>query len=180
MRQPGPRVFITVAVTGNLTTPDQTPHLPITPAEIAEACLEGAQAGVKPEIELFDSGDIALLHDLIADKLLDRRRSAPMGVRYGFQVSPETVLYARGLLPEAPFHRDRHRPARVHHGDASYLLGGHVRVGIEDGVYLSRGALAQLAGDGREGRGVARSLGAEIASAAQARELLGLPQRAVA
>jgi uncharacterized protein (DUF849 family) len=47
MRQPLPRVFITVAVTGNLTAPDQTPHLPITPAEIAEACLEAAAAGAQ-------------------------------------------------------------------------------------------------------------------------------------
>jgi uncharacterized protein (DUF849 family) len=45
MRQPLPRVFITAAVTGNLTTPEQTPYLPITPAQIADACLEAAEAG---------------------------------------------------------------------------------------------------------------------------------------
>ena len=45
MRQPLPRIFITAAVTGNLTTPEQTPHLPITPAQIANACLEAAEAG---------------------------------------------------------------------------------------------------------------------------------------
>jgi uncharacterized protein (DUF849 family) len=299
MRQPLPRVFITVAVTGNLTTPDQTPHLPITPAEIAEACLEAAaagaaiahihvrdpatgqpsmelalyrevverirtrnedlilnlttgpggrfapsrddpavagpgttlmrpearvehiaalrpdictldlntmnsggqvvintpenvrrmarvirEAGVKPEIELFDSGDIAMLHDLIADGSLDPAPlcSLVMGVRYGFQVSPETVLYARGLLPEGAIFTaigiGRHVFTAA---TQSYLLGGHVRVGIEDGVYLSRGALAPSnAAMVVKIRGILESLGAEIASAAQARELLGLPQRAVA
>ena len=45
MRQPLPRIFITAAVTGNLTTPEQTPHLPITPEQIADACLEAAEAG---------------------------------------------------------------------------------------------------------------------------------------
>ena len=45
MRQPLPRIFITAAVTANLTTPEQTPHLPITPAQIADACLEAAGAG---------------------------------------------------------------------------------------------------------------------------------------
>jgi len=45
MRQPLPRIFITAAVTGNLTTPEQTPHLPITPAQIVDACLEAAEAG---------------------------------------------------------------------------------------------------------------------------------------
>jgi uncharacterized protein (DUF849 family) len=299
MRQPLPRVFITVAVTGNLTAPDQTPHLPITPAEIAEACLEAAaagaaiahihvrdpatgqpsmelalyrevverirtrnedlilnlttglggrfapsrddpavagpgttlmrpearvehiaalrpdictldlntmnsggqvvintpenvrrmarvirEAGVKPEIELFDSGDIALLHDLIADGSLDPAPlcSLVMGVRYGFQVSPETVLYARGLLPEGAIFTaigiGRHVFTAA---TQSYLLGGHVRVGIEDGVYLSRGALAPSnAAMVVKIRGILESLGAEIASPAQARELLGLPQRAVA
>ena len=299
MRQPLPRVFITVAVTGNLTAPDQTPHLPITPTQIAEACLEAAaagaaiahihvrdpatgrpsmelalyqevverirarneelilnlttgpggrfapsgddpavagpgttlmrpearvehiatlrpdvctldlntmnsggqivintpenvrrmarvisEAGVKPEIELFDSGDIALLHDLIADGSLDPSPlcSLVMGVRYGFQVSPETVLYARGLLPEGAIFTaigiGRHVFTAA---TQSYLLGGHVRVGIEDGIYLSRGALAPSnAAMVVKIRGILESLGAEIASAAQARELLGLPHRAVA
>ena len=45
MRAPLPKIFITCAVTGNLTTPDQTPHLPITPEEIAEAALGAAEAG---------------------------------------------------------------------------------------------------------------------------------------
>jgi uncharacterized protein (DUF849 family) len=45
MRQQLPRVIMTCAVTGNLTTPDQTPHLPITPEEIANACLGAAEEG---------------------------------------------------------------------------------------------------------------------------------------
>ena len=42
MRNPRDKIFITCAVTGNLTTPDQTPHLPITPEQIADACLGAA------------------------------------------------------------------------------------------------------------------------------------------
>ena len=45
MRTPNRRTIITCAVTGNLTTPDQTPHLPITPGEIAESALGAADAG---------------------------------------------------------------------------------------------------------------------------------------
>ena len=45
MRNPRDKIFITCAVTGNLTTPDQTPHLPITPEQIADACLGAAEAG---------------------------------------------------------------------------------------------------------------------------------------
>src|SRR5260221_9311935 len=45
MREPRDKIFITCAVTGNLTTPEQTPHLPITPEQIANACLGAAEAG---------------------------------------------------------------------------------------------------------------------------------------
>jgi uncharacterized protein (DUF849 family) len=42
MRSPRDNVIITCAVTGNLTTPEQTPYLPITPEQIADACLGAA------------------------------------------------------------------------------------------------------------------------------------------
>src|SRR6201998_72740 len=45
MRSPRDKVIITCAVTGNLTTPEQTPHLPIAPVQIADACLSAADAG---------------------------------------------------------------------------------------------------------------------------------------
>ena len=45
MRSPRDKVFITCAVTGNLTTPDQTPHLPITPDQIVDSCIGASEAG---------------------------------------------------------------------------------------------------------------------------------------
>jgi uncharacterized protein (DUF849 family) len=45
MVMPRDKVIITCAVTGNQTTPDMTPHLPITPEQIADACLGAAEAG---------------------------------------------------------------------------------------------------------------------------------------
>jgi uncharacterized protein (DUF849 family) len=61
----------------------------------------------------------------------------------------------------------------------SYLAGGHVRVGMEDGIYLSRGVLAPSnAAMVAKIRGVAEALGASIATSAQARDMLGLQQRA--
>ena len=98
------------------------------------------EAGVRPEIELFDSGDIALLHDLLADGTLNGPVlcSFVMGVRYGFQPSPETVLYARGLLPaDAQFTAIGIGRASFPMVALSYLAGGHVRVGLEDAC-LSR------------------------------------------
>lgn len=291
------KIVITCAVTGNLTRPEQTPHLPITPEEIADACLgaadagaavahihvrepgsgapsmkleyyqdvvarirarnrslilnittgpggrfvpskddpkiadagttlmnpeervahitalkpdictldlntmnSGAQvvintpgnvrrmakviraAGVKPEIELFDSGDIALLHDLLADGTLSgpALTSFVMGVKYGFQPSPETVLYARGLLPPgAHFTAIGIGRSTFPMVAQSVLAGGHARTGIEDGVYLERGVLAPSnAAMVEKARRIIEELGAKIATPAEARSLFDLPSSA--
>jgi hypothetical protein len=75
-----------------------------TPGNVRRMAKVITEVGVKPEIELFDSGDIALMRDLLADGTLQGPVlcSFVMGVRYGFQPAPETVLYARDLLPTTP------------------------------------------------------------------------------
>ena len=45
MNHPNGKTLITCAVTGNLVKPEQTPHLPITPEQIANECLAAAEAG---------------------------------------------------------------------------------------------------------------------------------------
>src|SRR3954468_13748180 len=290
------RVIITCAVTGNQTTPEMTPHLPITPEEIADACLGAAEAGaaivhihvrdpatgmpsmelsyyrdvverirknntslvlnittgpggrfapsdhdpsvagpgtnflvpekrvehiaalrpeictldlntmtfgkqvvintppnvrrmakvireagVKPEIELFDSGDIALMLDMLKDGSLtgSQLTSFVLGVRYGFQPSPETVIYARDLLPaDAHFTAIGVGRSAFPMVAQSYLAGGHARVGIEDAVYLSKGVLAETNGQMVEkARRMIQDLGGDIASPREAREIIGLPTR---
>jgi uncharacterized protein (DUF849 family) len=136
---------------------------------------------VKPEIELYDSGDTALMHDLLKDGTL----SGPLvttlitGVRYGFQPSPETVLYARDLLPaDALFTAIGIGRATFQMAALSYLSGGHVRVGLEDAVYLDRGVLAPSnASVVEKARRIVEDLGGQIASPREAREMLGLPAR---
>jgi uncharacterized protein (DUF849 family) len=296
MRDPRNKIFITCAVTGNLTTPDQTPHLPITPEEIANACLGAAEAGaaivhihvrdpasgkpsmelgyyrdvverirarntqlilnittgpggrfvpsaddprvaapgttlmvpekrvehiavlrpeictidlntmnsgkevvintpdnarrmakvmkdagVRPEVELFDSGDIALMNDMLNDGSLDSPVlcSLVMGVRYGFQPSPETVIFARNLLPrDAQFTAVGIGKSSFTTVAQSYLAGGHVRVGLEDAVYLSRGQLAPSnAAMVEKARRMVEDLGAQITTPREAREIIGLPVR---
>ena len=293
MRTPRDKVIITCAVTGNLTTAEQTPHLPITPVQIADACLGAADAGaaivhihvrdpktgrpsmsldyysevvgrirvhnselilnittgpggrfvpspdepkiaaegttlmapekrvehiaalrpdictldlntmnsgkevvintpnsvrrmakvisdagVKPEIELFDSGDIALMNDLLKDGTLSGPVlcSFVMGVRYGFQPGPETVLYARDLLPrDAEFTAIGIGKAAFTSAAQSYLAGGHVRVGLEDSVYLSRGRLASSNAEMvTRARRIVEDLGGQIANLLEARQIVGL------
>lgn len=153
-----------------------------TPANIRRMAKVIADAGVKPEIELFDSGDIALLHDLIADGTFNGPllTSFVMGVKYGFQPSPETVLYARGLLPaDAAFTAIGIGRSAFQMVAQSYLAGGNVRVGLEDAVYIERGVLAPSnAALVEKARRIAEDLGPQIANPSEARRILGLREAA--
>ena len=70
------KTLLTCAVTGNLTKPEQTPHLPITPAQIADECLAAAEAGAAAvHIHVRDpaSGKPSMEIDLYRD-VVDRVR----------------------------------------------------------------------------------------------------------
>ncbi len=291
------KTFLTCAVTGNITTPDQTPHLPVTPAQIANECLAAAQAGaaavhihvrdpqtgkpsmelelyrevfdtirranpeliinlttgpggrfipsvddprvaapgstlvqpekrvehvrvlkpdvcsldlntmnsggdvvintprnvrimakimreagVKPELEIFDSGDMHLARDLIADGTLEGPGmwTFVTGVKYGFSSSPETLLYARSLLPAgaiwSAFGIGRFEFPIV---AQAWLAGGHVRVGMEDNIYLEKGVLAQSNAElVLKAKRIIEDLGGALATPREARAMLNLPIRA--
>jgi uncharacterized protein (DUF849 family) len=152
-----------------------------TPGNVRRMAKVIVEAGVKPEIELFDSGDIALMRDLLADGTLHGPVlcSFVMGVRYGFQPSPETVLYARDLLPnDSEFTAIGIGKAAFTTVAQSYLAGGHVRVGLEDSVYLSRGRLATSNAEMvAKARRIVEDLGGAIATVEEARGIVGLPAR---
>ena len=149
-----------------------------TPDNVRVMAAAMRKAGVVPELELFDSGDIALAVDLIQDGSLSPSPlcSIVMGVKYGFQPSPETLLYARGLLPAGSvwtaFATGKWAFPMV---AQSFLGGGQVRVGLEDAVYLTRGKLASGNGEMvRKARRMVEDLGGEVATARQVRERFGL------
>jgi uncharacterized protein (DUF849 family) len=68
-----------------------------TPKNVTRMANVIREAGVKPELEIFDSGDLHLALDLIKEGVLDGPGlwTLVMGVKYGFSASPETLLYAR-------------------------------------------------------------------------------------
>ena len=149
-----------------------------TPANVRRMAKVIREAGVKPELEVFDSGDMHLARDLMADGTLEGPGmwTFVLGVKYGFGAAPDTVNYARSLLPPGAiwtaFGIGRMEFATV---AQAWLLGGHVRVGMEDNIYLSKGELAtsnaQLV---TKARRIVEDLGGEIASAREARGMLGL------
>jgi uncharacterized protein (DUF849 family) len=149
-----------------------------TPRNVRKMAERMRAARVLPEIELFDSGDCHLARDMFADGSLQGPGlfSLVLGVKYGFNASPETMLYARGLLPEGAiwsgFGIGRAEFPMV---AQAWLFGGHVRVGMEDNLYMSRGVLAKSNAElVTHAAGILRMLGANIATSAEARTMLGL------
>jgi uncharacterized protein (DUF849 family) len=134
--------------------------------------------GVKPEIELFDGGDIELARDMFADGSLrtPAMASLVLGVSYGFPANTEAMMYARNRLPSGVawtgFGVGR---AAFPMLAQAYILGGHVRVGMEDTVYVERGRLtsgnAELV---EKAWWLIAKMGGELASSEEARSMLGL------
>ncbi len=135
-------------------------------------------AGVKPELEVFDTGHIELARDLLDDGILE----APalfqlcLGTAYGAPARIESLVHMRDLLPAgaqwAAFGISRWEMPIV---AAAIQLGGHVRVGLEDNIYLERGVLAPSnAALVDKAVRIIRLLGYDVASPEEARRNLGL------
>lgn len=163
----------------DLNTMNSGPDVVInTPKNVRRMARVIREAGVKPELEIFDSGDIHMALDLIADGTLEGPGmwTLVLGVKYGFMATPETVQYARNMLPPGAFW-SAFGIGRMEFPIVAqaWLMGGHVRVGMEDNIYLEKGVLAssnaQLVAKARD---IIRSLGGEVASAGEARQMLGL------
>lgn len=149
-----------------------------TPAHLIRMAQLIQEAGVKPELEVFDLGHAVLAAKLIADGHI----AAPafvqlcLGISWGAPASPEGMLALRGLLPPgsvwSAFGIARHQFPMV---AQAVIAGGHVRVGLEDNLYLSRGVLAE--GNRplvERARVIIEALGASVATPAEARTILGV------
>jgi uncharacterized protein (DUF849 family) len=149
-----------------------------TPKNVRRMASVIREAGVKPELEIFDSGDLHLALDLIKEGVLDGPAlwTFVLGVKYGFTATPETLLYARNFLPQgAAWSAFGIGRAEFPIVAQAWLAGGHVRVGLEDNIYISKGVLAKTnAVLVARARDIVLSLGGEIATAREAREQLGV------
>ncbi len=135
-------------------------------------------AGVKPEIETFDTGDLVMAQDLIADGTikLPALFQIVTGVKYGMPSTPETMQLAKSLLPRdcewAAFGAGRHAFTML---AQAYILGGHCRIGMEDTVHLARGVPAPSnAALVEKAVLIIENLGGKIATVEEARSILQL------
>lgn len=148
-----------------------------TPGKLRDMAELIREAKVKPEIEVFNPGDILLARRLIEQGHIGEPPlfQICLGVKWSAPADVKTLVYMKDLLPPnaiwSAFGVSRWQMEIV---AMSTVLGGHCRVGLEDNIYLERGVFAtngQLVE--RAGR-IIRDLGCDVATPAEAREILGV------
>jgi 3-keto-5-aminohexanoate cleavage enzyme len=151
----------------------------VNPPEWGEtAARTMLEAGVKPELEVFDVGHVYQALDLIEKGLV---KDPPyfqlcMGVKWGIEGTVDNLLFMRDKLPQgAVWSVLGVGHAQLHMITAGMMLGGHVRVGFEDNIYLKRGLLASSNAQMVEmAAELAERLGRKVATPKEAREILGI------
>lgn len=148
-------------------------------AEWVEGAAERIRkAGVKPEIEVFDVGHIRQANHLIELGLIDDPpwMQLCLGIAWGIEATIESLLEMRRRLPEnAVWSALAPAAAQLPITTHAMLMGGHVRVGFEDNLYLERGVKADSNAQFVERTvGIARSVLREVATCDEARQILGI------
>ena len=148
-----------------------------TPDMLRAGAKRIQELGVRPELEIFDTGHLWFANKLVAEGLIDDppMYQLCMGIPYG--APPEPALLA-ALVPQIPpgvvwtsFAIGRMQMPWV---AQSVLLGGHVRVGLEDNLYLGRGNKVTNADLVANAVTIITAMGAEVATPEEAREILAL------
>ena len=138
-------------------------------------------AGVKPEVEVFDMGDLVLAQDLVADGALKLPALFQIvtGIKYGMPSTSQAMQLAKSLLPPncewAAFGAGRHAFPML---AQAFILGGHCRIGMEDTVHLAKGTPAPSnAALVAKAVRIINELGGKVATVEEARSLLELQRR---
>lgn len=149
-----------------------------TPDHITQIAMAVRAAGVKPELEVFDLGHLALARHLQGKGLFAEPPFFQfcLGVPWGAPATPESMQAMKSILPAGANWSAFGVGAQQFPMTAlAIVLGGHVRVGLEDNLYSAKGELAK--GNAplvERAVRIIRDLGADVATPADARKILGL------
>ena len=148
-----------------------------TPNYLRKGVAIARDLKVKPELEVFDTGNLWFVKQMVKEGLLDNPALIQlcMGIAYGVPADTGHLLAMVNALPEncnwGSFAISRMQMPWV---AQSVLLGGNVRVGLEDNLYLSKGVYASNAQLVEKARTIIEAMGARILTAAEARDRLKL------
>lgn len=148
-----------------------------TPRFLRRIADDYRTCAIRPEIEVFELGHIELAKQLLAEQRLTQPPlfQLCLGIRYGAPATTRAMLAMRDALPAnaiwSAFGVGRMQMPMV---AQAVLLGGNVRVGLEDNLYLEKGTLATNAQLVERACRIVESLGVRVLSPAETRRRLGL------
>ena len=148
-----------------------------TPNMLRAMAARYAEIGVKPEMEVFDLGHLRFANQMVSEGLI---KGPPMyqvclGIPWGAGADSATMTAMVGQLPRDAFWSGFGiSRTQMPMAAQAMLLGGNVRVGLEDNLYLERGVPASNATLVEKVVRIIRDLGGQVCDADQARERLGL------
>src|SRR5690606_103217 len=148
-----------------------------TPDMLRAGAKRIQELGVRPELEIFDTGHLWFAKQMYAEGLIDDPSMFQLctGIPYGAPADPGVLQSMVRLLPAgaewASFAIGRMQMPWV---AQSVLLGGHARVGLEDNLYLSRGVKATNGQLVEKARGIIEALGARVVTPDETRAKLKL------
>jgi len=146
-------------------------------ADLEKMARYAQQWGVKPELEVFDMGQVGIATRMVRKGLIDGDPLYQfcLGIDGGAAASAQSIMALKSMIPEnavwAAFGISSHEMPMV---AQAVLLGGNVRVGLEDNLYLEKGVLATNGQLVEKAVRIVRDLGARTLSPAEARSKLGL------
>ncbi len=152
-----------------------------TPAMLKDMAAQIQKLGVKPEIEIFDTGHLVLAKWLVDQGLIDDPVLVQlcMGIPWGAPNDLPTLMSMVHNLPEnwvfSAFSIGRDQ---MPYAAAAMLAGGNVRVGLEDNIYLSRGVLASNEDLVLKAKGIVEGMGAKVIGPEAVRDRLKLKKQA--
>jgi uncharacterized protein (DUF849 family) len=148
-----------------------------TPGILRAMARRIQELGVRPELEVFDSGHLVLVKELIGEGLIDDPVLIQlcMGIPYGAPDDPATLLaLVQQLPPGAVFSAFSIGRMQLPYVALAALVGGNVRVGLEDNLYLARGTLATNAQLVQRAVTILEAMNVRVLGPGEVREKLGL------
>ena len=151
-----------------------------TPDMLRRGAAHIRALGVKPELEIFDTGQLWFTRQMLEEGLIE---SPPLfqlcyGIRWGAPADFGVFKASVDMLPaEAQFTAFAISRDQMPFAAQSVLLGGHVRVGLEDNLYLSRGVFATNAQLVERARNIVELMGARVLGPDETRAKFGLARR---
>ena len=148
-----------------------------TPSTLRAMARKVQALGVRPELEVFDTGHLVFVKQLLKEGLID----APcliqlcMGVPYGAPDDPTTLMaMVQNLPPGAVFSAFSIGRNQLPYAALAPIVGGNVRVGLEDNLFLDKGALATNAQLVERAATLVSAMGGRVLSPAEVRARLKL------